>query len=85
MKIVKIGAMWCPACIAMNKYYNEIRNEYNNIIFEDLDIDSDEDEASKYGDTDILPVLIFLENGKEVRRIKGEKTKEQIKSFINGD
>ena len=48
MKIVKIGAMWCPACIVTNKFWNEFKSENSNIDFVDLDIDLDEDEANKY-------------------------------------
>ena len=31
MKIIKIGAMWCSACLKMNKYWNILRNDYPDI------------------------------------------------------
>ena len=29
MKIIKIGAMWCPACLITNKYLDQIVQKYN--------------------------------------------------------
>ena len=43
MKIIKIGAMWCPACIVTNKYWKQIIEKYNEIEFIDYDIDMDEE------------------------------------------
>ena len=54
MKIVKIGAMWCPACIITNKYWNDIKKEFNDILFDDLDIDMNEEETSKYDINEIV-------------------------------
>ena len=89
MKIVKIGAMWCPACIITNKYWNDIVNKFDKIDFTSLDIDMDENEANQYGDLDILPVIIVKENDKEIGRIVGEHSKEEmlkrIKDVINDE
>lgn len=85
MKVIKIGAMWCPACIKLNKFWNEIKNENDNLTFEELDIDMDEEEVLKYNVKDILPVIILLDNEKEIKRIIGEKTKEEINTFLKVD
>lgn len=84
MKIVKIGAMWCPACIIMKKFWNDIKNEFNNFEFVDYDIDMDEDEVKKYNPGDILPVIIMVENDKEIKRLVGERKKEDVISFLSG-
>ena len=84
MKIIKIGAMWCPACIIVNKYYKELKNKYKDIEFIDLDIDLDDEEASVYNVGDILPVFIFFKNDKEIKRVIGEKTQDEIIKEIEG-
>ncbi len=81
MKVIKISAVWCGSCIKMKKIWNEIENEYN-LEVENLDLDFDEDEVKKYNVGDILPVSIFLVNNKEVERLIGEKTKEEIIGVI---
>ena len=83
MKYVKISAMWCPHCIIMNKIWKKIKEENPNTIFEELDLDMDE-EASNYEDLEVLPVIIRVKDGKEVKRITGEKTYEEVNDFIKG-
>lgn len=82
MKIVKISAVWCGSCIKMKKVWNEIEKEYNLDTL-NLDYDFDEDEVKKYNVGDILPVAIFFKNDKEIKRLIGEKTKEEIIEVIN--
>lgn len=85
MKIIKVGAMWCPACIITNKYWKEIKSNYNDINFIDLDIDMDEDETKKYNIGKILPeIIIFDDKDNEIKRIIGEKTKEEMEKEIGG-
>ena len=82
MEIIKIGAMWCPACIITNKFWNNIVDDFKDICFSNLDIDLDEEEATKYDDLDILPVIIMKKNDKEISRIVGEHSKEEIEKRI---
>lgn len=81
MKIVRVSAVWCGSCIKMKKIWNELENEYNLDVI-NLDYDFDEDEVKKYDVGSILPVAIFLKDEKEVERLIGEKTKEQIVGVI---
>jgi len=82
MKIIKIGAMWCPACIIMNKYWNKIEEDFSNIEFVKYDLDLDEEVVEKYNVGNILPVIIAMDNDKEIERIIGEKKEEEIREFI---
>ncbi len=83
MKIIKVGAMWCPACIITNKFWKEIKSKYNNIEFVDLDLDMDEDEVKKFNIGKILPeIIIFDNNNNEVKRIIGEKKQIEIEKEI---
>lgn len=83
MKYIKISAMWCPHCIIMNKVWKKVKEENPDITFEELDLDMDE-ESSNYDDLDILPVIIKEENGKEVKRLTGDKSYEEVNNFIKG-
>lgn len=85
MKIVKISALWCPACLITNKAMNKIKEEYPEIEIVELDYDYDEEEVSKYNPGTILPVLIFIENENEVNRLIGEKNYKEIKEVIGRD
>ena len=48
MKIIKIGAVWCPGCLVMNKIWNNIKTNYPEVEIEELDYDMDSLEVLKY-------------------------------------
>ena len=58
MKIIKVGAMWCPACIVTNKYWKEIKKEYEEIEFVDYDLDMDEEEVKSFGLDKLINITI---------------------------
>lgn len=79
MKILKFNAIWCSGCIVMKKIMKEIEEQYPNITIESYDYDMDEDMVKKWNIGDIIPVLVFLdEQGNEIGRLIGEKTKKEI-------
>lgn len=82
MKIIKINAVWCPACIVTNKIWKKVKVDYPDLEIEELDFDFDEDEVKKYNVGDILPVVIFFDDEKEKLRLVGEKTKDEIYTAI---
>lgn len=82
MKVIKIGAMWCPGCIVMHKVWDKINKEYPNIEVKSLDLDMDEEEVKKYNIGDTLPVIIFYKDDTELERLIGEKRFEDIESVI---
>ena len=82
MKIIKIGAMWCPACLIMNKRLKEIEINYDIEII-NYDYDLDEDIVNQYNVGEVLPELIFVdENNQEIKRLIGEQTINNIVSVI---
>lgn len=82
MKIVKISAIWCGACLIMNKVWNKLKKDY---VFEsiELDYDMDEDEVKSYDPGDILPLFIVYDGDKELIRITGEFSVEEFINKLN--
>ena len=79
MKVIKINAIWCPACLVMNNTWNKVLKK-KDIETISLDYDVDEEEVKKYNVGDVLPVFIFMKDDKEIYRFQGEKSyKELIK------
>ncbi|MBR2712075.1 MAG: thioredoxin family protein [Bacilli bacterium] len=79
MKIIKISAIWCPACIITNNALNKLKDNYS-FELEELDYDFDDIESYKVGD--ILPVLIFVKDDKEIDRLVGEKNYKEIEEVL---
>ena len=82
MKIVKIGAMWCPGCIVMHKVWTKVNENYPNIEVTSYDLDMDSEEIEKYNVGETLPVMIFYKDDKEYKRLIGEKKYEDIENII---
>lgn len=79
MKIVKISALWCPGCLIINNSINKIKEEFG---IEVIEYDYDFDDIGKYNVGNILPVLIFIKDEKEVSRLVGERSYKDIKEVI---
>jgi len=79
MKIIKISAIWCGACLITNKVWNELKNNYE---FESIeyDYDMDEEEVMKLSPGNVLPVFIFYKDDVEVKRLVGEVSYKDLES-----
>ena len=83
MKIIKIGALWCPGCLVMKKVWNNITRD-NDLDITELDYDMDNVEVSKYDVGKVLPVVIFLDNnGSELERLVGEQKESKLMEVIS--
>lgn len=83
MKLIKFSALWCPSCLIMNGRVNKIVDEYN-LEYIEYDYDIDDAKVEEYKVGDILPVIIIENNGKEVIRIIGEKSENELKRILEG-
>lgn len=81
--IIRISAMWCSSCIIMKSRFNDIIKNYDIKVI-DYDYDFDDEKIRKYNVGEILPVYIKIENEKEIKRLVGEHSKEELISFIEG-
>lgn len=83
MKLLKFNAVWCPGCLVMKKVWKEVIEENPNLAIEEYDYDMDEDGVIKYNVGEKLPVVIMVDDMEnEIKRLTGEKTREEIISFI---
>lgn len=81
MKVIKFTATWCSACLIMNKRWKEIEKEYN-IDSVSYDVDFDEDEIKKYDIGDRLPVFLIVDDDKQIKKLVGEHSIDELKDFI---
>lgn len=82
MRVIKITALWCSGCLIMNKVWNQVL-EKRNIETVSLDYDMDEEEVAKYNPGNVLPVFIFFKDNKEIQRVIGEKTVDEMINIID--
>ena len=82
MRIVKISSMTCTSCIIMNNVMNKIKNNYS---IEVVDLDYDFDDIDNYNVGKILPVIIFYDGDKEIKRLEGEHSYNEIERIISNE
>ena len=82
MKLIKINAIWCSACLIMNKRVDKLQKE-KNIDVINIDYDLDNEEALSYNPGNILPVLIFTDDeNNELKRLTGEIEYKKLLNVI---
>ena len=62
MKLVKVSAMWCPACLIMRSRMDKLNLDIEQVEY---DYDLDDDIVKNYNVGDILPVFILFDGDKE--------------------
>lgn len=80
MRIVKITSMTCTSCIIMNNVINELKDKYN---LEVKNFDYDFDDIESYHVGKILPVIIFYSGDKEIKRLEGEHSYNELEEIVN--
>jgi thioredoxin 1 len=81
--ILYFTADWCNPCKRTKPIAEELDRD-NVIKFQFIDADDNGDLCRKF-EIKALPTFILIEDNKEVRRMNGAKTREQIEEFINGE
>ncbi len=80
MKLIKFGADWCNPCKIQN---SEFEKNPPKVELQIVDVDEDTDNlASKYHVRNI-PVIVLLDNDKEIHRWTGFTKTYQINDYID--
>jgi thioredoxin-like negative regulator of GroEL len=73
-------ADWCAPCKALGPTMNRVAEQ---VQVNKINIDYEADVVQKYGVRNI-PTVVLVENGQEVRRFSGNRSYNDVMSFING-
>ena len=79
--LVDFNADWCGPCQMLKPVLEEIASERNEVKIISVNIDDEDELATKYGVMSI-PCLVLFENGQEINRSIGFKPKEVVESFL---
>ena len=77
-------ASWCGPCRMLAPVMEEVSEEFTEAEFVKVNVDDNEELASRYGVMSIPFVAIF-ENGKMKARSVGYLPAEQMKEFLNSN
>ena len=80
--IIYFTADWCNPCQRTKTIADELKRDgLINFMFVDADSQL---ELVKQFEIKSIPTYILIEDGKELRRMNGAKTREQFLDFFNG-
>lgn len=79
--LVDFFATWCPPCKMLSPILEEMASSESDFQICKLDIDQAMSLADEFGVMSV-PTMILFENGKEVDRIIGFHSKNDILSFV---
>ncbi|MEI6173369.1 MAG: thioredoxin [Bacteroidota bacterium] len=78
MVLVDFWASWCMPCKMMVPVLSEVAEEVNGkVTIAKVNVDEQKATAAKFGIRSI-PTMILFQNGREVKRIVGVKTKDYL-------
>jgi thioredoxin 1 len=81
LEVKKFYGLWCGPCRVLTPIINELKEQFINVKFRDIDIDEDPEEVSKYGVRSV-PTVILIKDGVEVERVVGLSSKTKYVGLI---
>ena len=83
MKLIRFGAIWCPACLIMRPRYNKVLENFKDITSYEYDYDMDENLVNEYKIGKILPeAILYDDNDTELERMVGEVSLDKLMDII---
>lgn len=79
--VVDFWASWCGPCKMLAPVFEEASNEMNNLNFAKLNTEEFQDIAAE-NNVMSIPTLIVFKEGKEIGRLMGAMSKEDLKSKL---
>lgn len=83
MKLVKVYAPWCGPCKQLTPTIEEIKKEFTDLEYEEVDVDTNGARAGELKVMSVPTVLLLDESEKELERFHGVRPYEFIAEMIN--
>ncbi len=80
--LLDFWATWCGPCRMVAPELEALANENDSVKVGKVNVD-DEGELAMEFNISVIPTLVLVKEGKEVKRTSGYMNKEQIKEFFS--
>ena len=82
--ILYFTADWCQPCKKVKPIVEELNRESADTRFQIVDADSEIDLVKSF-EVRSIPTFILIEDGKEIKRLSGAQTKDQLLGLMNNE
>jgi thioredoxin 1 len=82
IEVKKFSAAWCGPCRVLAPIMENVKSKFNNINFENIDVDSQFEIASKYSIRSV-PTVIVEKDGVEIGRFTGVQSEMAYVNALN--
>ncbi len=83
LKIVKFGTPTCGPCKLQETFLDNFAKEGFDVEIEKVDASEDMDKAEEFGVSTVPTLIVFDENGTEVKRFIGLTQTKQLSEFFS--
>ena len=80
--VKRFSAVWCGPCRQLGPVMNEIKGQFSNVKFEEIDVDTNPELVEQYRVTSV-PTVIIEKNGELYERFTGLSSKLAYVNAIN--
>ena len=80
--VKRFSAVWCGPCRQLGPVMNEIKGQFSNVKFEEIDVDTNPELVEQYRVT-LVPTVIIEKNGELYERFTGLSSKLAYVNAIN--
>jgi thioredoxin 1 len=82
VKVKRFTAKWCGPCHQLAPIFEQMVNEFPNVQFEIIDVDTSPEEVQEHFITSV-PTIIFFKDGMAKQRFTGRQPKSMYVDTIN--
>ena len=75
-------ADWCGPCKTQDPILDELEEEFADVVFEKIDVDSDQETANEYS-VRSLPTLVVENDDGVVERFVGVTQRDELEEALN--
>ena len=82
LEVKKFYATWCGPCKMLTPVMEQVKGKFNDVLFQDINIDEQFEVAQKYYVRSV-PTVIIEKDGEEVQRFAGLQSEMAYTNALN--